>query len=86
MKKIGLLFVIGLLFTALNGCGDACEDAADKIKECVPELAGAGDGNGEGECSGYAECYAECVNDASCAEIKGEDTDGDFASCAADCM
>ena len=84
MKKIGLLFAMALLFTGLSGCGDACEDAADKLKDCL-KISGGGNDNGGGECSGQAECLAKCINDASCAELKGEDTSGDYVSCAADC-
>jgi hypothetical protein len=82
MKKfLGILMLAGL---ALGGCGNNdCEDAVDKLKECGLTDTSA---SSSGDCSGAAECSAKCINDASCADLKGETESTTYSNCVTACL
>ena len=78
MKRLLMVVVLGL---ACFGCGNDCDDAVDKLEECGADVTSAD----TDDCSGQKECFAKCVNDASCDEIKGTKTDGNFGKCVLAC-
>ena len=80
MKRLLMVVVLGL---ACFGCGNDCDDAADKLEECG--FTGGGGDVDSSDCSGASECAAACINDASCDEITGKKTDGNYGKCVLAC-